>query len=62
MALTETTVNLTAKIDFDENGNFVRGHRMPTIVILKDGVPYAKRELPPVELTLSAFKTYVAGL
>jgi len=63
MALTSRTVNLECNIRFDVNGAFLRAYRMPTFQVLDNGGPVvASRADPPVELTLSALKTYVAAL
>ena len=64
MALTDRTVNLECNIRFDVNGNFVRAYRLPTYQVLNNGgaVVVASRNDPPVELTLSQLKTYVANL
>lgn len=62
MALTSRTVNLEAGIRFDENGDFVSAHRVPTFQVLDNGAVVATREDPPVMLTLAQLKTYVAGL
>lgn len=62
MAFSKRTINKQAVINFDDEGAFVSGFRLPLVQMLEDGAVIAERPMPPVSLTLAQIKTYVAGL
>lgn len=59
---TDRTVNFDCAIRFNEDGTFKSAYRIPTYQVLSAGEVVAKREDPPVPLTLAQLKTFVANL